>query len=135
MRASLLYQEGITLVVSKNHPLSIKEKIQLSDLSDENLVMFEGTNIDGFKNHLAKANVKVNSIKKVPEILLIYKYASNQNVVGISVKSLKNKIIFHDVVEIPFDQEEILLNFEFMYTKNNANTQLLKNYLLKYIQE
>lgn len=133
-KSTLLYEEEITFIVSQSHFFAQKEKITLKDLDKQPLVLFSGTNIEMFLEHCRTAGAVPQVVETLPDILSVYQRCDQRHVFGISVKSLKDKLAFSNVIEIPFDKSEIVLNLHLITPKNTGSIQLLTNYLVNEIQ-
>ena len=114
------------LLVPKEHYLAQKEKVRLSDLHDLPMVLFSQTNAQMFLEQCKRFNVKPRIEFVVGEIITVYQYVSQKGVLGISVDFLKGMFYYPELVEIPFDEEEIVWELNVVVRNENINYEPVK---------
>lgn len=114
------------LLVPKEHFLAQKEKVRLSDLQDLPMVLYSETNVQMFSEWCKRFEVKPRIEAVVADIISVYQYASQKGVFGISMEFLKGKFYYPELVEIPFDEEEIVWELNVVVRNEKVNYEPVK---------
>ncbi|MBI9051200.1 MAG: LysR family transcriptional regulator [Anaerolineaceae bacterium] len=123
-------KDKFMVIFSKNHPFAKKKLISMTELSDENFIMFDkGTSVHeltveachqaGFEPRIFYASLRIESILGL--------VASNSGVALMMEKIVR----YHkrpDVVAIPL-QEQIISNMVFAWSKKNSPSKQMHHFI------
>lgn len=103
--SALLKSHKVQAIIHKDHPLAKKEYIDLEDLHQQNVITVNENfqMYHNFVNACKTKQVEANIVNTTGEIFVIYKLASLNKGIGLSVDFVSQDILLPDVKSIPLN--------------------------------